>query len=187
MNPFDTFEFASQTQKRRKKVLSEVMPVGDNFTYFILLSDGYLTNHDTEQHICNFDDLGRALGCTDDLQEIQLVRAEGRLTEGRHALPDLVAGYLAGVGEGHLLVRRWSYGNAEPVISTVARSAIRDGWADPEFEEVEVADPTGKWYFRARDDDPLIFLAVNDAALIDKLRRCNKFCREVTGDFLYAP
>lgn len=186
MIPFASFKFSPQTQARRHKVLSEVMPEGDDFTYFLLLSDAYLAFGEGERHIRSFDDLQEALGCGDALQGLQAVRGEGQLTEGRHTLPDAVASYLADAGIDPLQVRRWVFGDSEPIISTVVLSRIRDAWADLDFEEIEVGDPSGKWYFRARDDDPLIFLAVKGGPLLDHIRQCKKFCREVAGEFLYA-
>jgi hypothetical protein len=186
MIPFANFEFSQQSHARRQRMLSEVMPLGDDFTYFILLSDAYLIFHEGERHIFSFDELHEALGSRDDLQALQTVRAEGQLTEGRHALPEAVACCLADAGSGPSQVRRWVFGESEPIISTVALSEVKNVWAGLDFEEVEVGDPSGKWYFRARDDDPLIFLAVKGASLRDHIRRCKEFCREVPEDFIYV-
>lgn len=186
MVPFASFKFPSRTQTRRQKMLSEVMPVGDDFTYFVLLSDAYLTSVESERHIQNFDDLKNALGHADDLKALQVARTNGQLTEGRHALPAAVAVYLANAGGDPPHVRRWVLGDTKPIITTVALSEIKDAWAYLAFEEVEVGDPSGRWYFCAKDDDPLTFLAVKSAALSDDIRRCKEFCLEVTGDFLYA-
>ncbi len=185
MTLFSKFTFA-QTQAHRRKVLSEVMPLGGDFAYFVVLSDAYLSVDVGERHICSFDDLQDALGRGDDLQALQTARAKGQLTEGCHELPDAVAGYLAESSTDLPHVRRWIFGASEPFITTLAISEIKDAWACSDFEEVEVGDPSGKWYFRTRDDDPLIFLAVRAGPLLDQIRRCKEFCREVSGEFEYA-
>jgi hypothetical protein len=139
MIPFANFKFPQQTQARRRKVMSEVMPVGDDFAYFVLLSEAYMTFNEGERHIRSFDDLQDALGRSDDLKALQTARAEGHLTEGRHALPDAVAGYLADAGMDPPQVRRWMFGDPKPIVTTGARSEIKSAWAGLGFEEVEVA------------------------------------------------
>jgi hypothetical protein len=186
MTPFSTFKFL-QTQARRRKVLSEVMPVGENLAYFVVLSDAYLSVDEGEKHVRSFEDLRNAMECADSLQALQIARTHGKLTEGRHELPDVVAGYLAEGGEGSLHVRRWVFGVTDPVITTLPISGVKDAWSSSDFEEVEVCDSSGSWYFRARDDEPLIFLAVSVGPLSDQIKRCNEFCREVSGEFEYAP
>ncbi len=185
MTPFSKFKFA-QTQARRRKALSEVMPIGANLTYFVVLSDAYLSVDEGERHICNFDDLRDALSRGDDLQALQAARANGQLTEGRHELPDAVARHLADGGTGSPHVRRWMYGASEPITTTIATPGIKDAWAAMSFEEVEVGDPSGMWYFRTRDDEPLIFLAVKAGPLLDRIQQCKQFCREVSGEFEYV-
>ena len=186
MIPFTNFKFPSTVETRRRKMLSEVMPMGGDFTYFVLLSDAYLTFDKDERHIRSFYDLQDALGDGDDLEALQIARAEGLLTEGRHGLPDAVVGFLADAATELPQVRRWVFGDSEPIVTTVAISEIKYAWASLDFEEAEVGDPSGKWYFRTRDDEPLIFLAINDEPLSSHIRRCKEFCREVTGEFLYT-
>jgi hypothetical protein len=185
MTPFSKFTFP-QAQARRHKALSEVMPVGADLTYFVVLSDAYLNVDEGERHICSFDDLRDVLSREDDLQALQTARANGQLTEGHHGLPDAIAGYLTNAGSGSAHVRRWMFGASEPIIATLAISDIKDAWAGSDFEEIEVGDPSGKWYFRTRDDEPLIFLAVMTGPLLDQMRQCKEFCREVSGEFEYA-
>lgn len=186
MTPFSQFRF-SPTQTHRRKALAEVMPVGDGITYFVVLSDAYLSNDQGERHIGGFCDLREVCGGGGELHALQAARAKGQLTEGQHQLPDVVAAYLASSGTGSPQVRRWVFDASEPIVTTVARSEIQNAWAVLEFEEVEVGDPSGNWYFRARYDDPLVFLAVMAGLLSDQIRRCKEFCREVSGGFDYAP
>jgi len=185
MTPFSKFKFA-QGLTRRHKLLSDVMPVSADFEYFVVLSDAYLTLGGSERHICNFVDLQEALGHDVDLQELQLTRVNGQLTEGRHELPSAVASYLAEAGRGAAHVRRWVFGVSEPIITTLPLSVVKDGWSRSDFEEIEIGDSHGRWYFRTRDDDPLVFLAVSTGALSEQIKQCKEFYREVGRGFEYA-
>lgn len=185
MIPFSAFRFA-QGQARRRKALSEVMPVGGEFTYFVLLSDAYLGIGDGERYIGSFDDLRKALSSGDDLKALLAARANGQLTEGRHQLPDVVVEHLGLAGSGLAHVRRWGFGGSEPIIATIAVSEINDALTESNFEEIEVGDLSGNWYIRTREDEPLIFVAVVAGPLLEQLRLCKEFCCEVTGDFEYA-
>lgn len=185
MTAFSQFKFA-QTHARRRRTLSEVMPVGEDLAYFVVLSDAYLSADDGERHVSSFGDLQEALGCDDALQALQLARAKGQLTEGDHQLPASVAGYLAKASTDSPSVRRWVFGASEPTITTIAISEIKDAWSGSDLEEVEVGDHSAQWYLRTRDDEPLIFLAVMAGPLLDQIRKCKEFCREVSGRFEYA-
>lgn len=184
MGAFSSFTFAP-TPGRRHKALCGVMPVGEAIAYFAVLSDAYLTVDGDSRHVRGFEDLQALLG-GGDLQVLEYARARGQLIEGRHELPDRVAVCLASAGTGAPHVRRWVFGASEPIITTVTRASVKDAWAELDFEEVEVGDPSGKWYFRARDDDPLIFLAVPTGPLLDQIRLRQESCREVSGEFEYA-
>jgi hypothetical protein len=185
MPHFPEFKFA-QAQTRRRKTLSEVMPMGEAWSYFVVLSDAYLSTEDGEKHIRSFSDLQSAMGCGDSLSALQMVCTSGKLTEGRHELPDIVASYLAQFGEGPWSVRQWSFGASESSTKMIASSDIAGAWAGSDIEEIEVADQSAQWYFRMREDAPLVFLAVRAGPLLDQIRHCNAFCREVSGDLEYA-
>lgn len=185
MTPFSKFKFV-RTQARRSKALSEVMPAGRNWAYFAVLADAYLNVNDGERHIRSFRDLQEALGSGDDLQALQMARTKGQLTEGRHELPDAVAGHLAKAGADSAIVRRWAFGAAEPVTTTIDISDIKEVWVGSDLEEVEVGDHFAQWYFRMRDDDPLIYLAVTGGPLLAEMRLCKDLCLEVSGEFVYA-
>lgn len=185
MTYFTQLEFA-QTQSRRYKTLSEVMPVGEEWSYFVVLSDAYLNTEGGERRIRGFGDLHGATSCGDSLQALQTARASGKLTEGRHELPDVVASYLAQYGAESSSVRRWSFGASESSTKTIATSELAGAWAGSDTEEIEVVDQSAQWYFRMRDDEPLIFLAVRDRLLSDQIKHCKAYCREVSGDFEYA-
>ncbi len=185
MIPFANFIF-SQEQTRRRKILSDVMPAGSDFAYFLVLSDAYLDVDGSERHIYSLDDFREVLNCCNILRSLQSVRTNGQLSEGRHALPDAVAGCLAKTASGLPDVRRWIFGSSKPIITTLDIADIKDAWARSAFEEVEVGEPSGKWYFRARDDEALVFLAVRAGPLLDQIQQCRRFCQEVSGEFEYA-
>ena len=113
-------------------------------------------------------------------------RASGKLTEGRHALPPQIAKILGSAGSETAQVRRWKLGILEPSVSLIACSNVGNAWAEEEFEEIEVGDSSGKWYFRAKDDEPFFFLAVRHGLLLDRIRQCKEFCQEVDGHFPYT-
>lgn len=185
MTPFSKLKFL-RTQKGRHKTLLDVMPVDENFAYFVVLSDAYLSINQDEKHVRNFKELQAIMGNLDGLQALQIVRSKGQITEGHHELPDIVASYIANIGVASLHVRRWVAHSSEPILTTLPLANVKDGWSSSPFEEVEVCDSLGKLYFRAKDDEPLIFFAVLDSRLSDKIRRCKKFCREVSGEFEYT-
>lgn len=186
MSFFSNFRFI-QTQGHRRLTLTQVMPVGREWTYFVVLANAYLRGIDgVETSISSLDDLRDVLACDDELQALQGVRTSGRISEGRRELPDVLASHLANACSGELQVRRWIFGASVPIIDTLAPAEIKDGWAAADFEEVEVCDLNGQWYFRTRDDEPLVFLAVRAGPLLDQVKQCRQHCREVAGTFEYA-
>lgn len=182
---FPQFKFA-QGQTRRRKTLSEVMPTGDEWVYFVVLSDAYLSMDGGEKHIRGFSELRDEIGCDESLSALQMARARGVLTEGRHKLPDLVASDLARSGAATSSVRVWTFGTSDSSTKAIPSSDLACAWAGSDIEEIEVADQSALWYFRMKDDEPLTFLAVRSEPLSDQLRRCAEFCCEVAGDFEYA-
>jgi hypothetical protein len=185
MTPFAQIKFA-QTQTHRCKTLSEIMPVGEDWSYFVVLSDAYLTTDDGEIHIRSFSDLQDAMNVGDGLQALKAARARGKLTEGRHELPDVVARILSQSGMEPPTARRWAYGASESITEPIALMDLASTLAKPEIEEIEVADQFATWYFRSRDDEPFIFLAVRGYPLTDRIRHCVEYCREARGDFEYT-
>ncbi|MBL8343352.1 MAG: hypothetical protein JNL30_17930 [Rubrivivax sp.] len=185
MSPFLELKFAS-TQSRRLKAVSQVMPLGDAWSYFAVLSDAYLTTANGDTRIRSFADLQLALDCEDSLQALSLARESGRLTEGRHVLPDLVASWLCHHGAATSSVRRWKFGGAEPMTELLPTSELYGVWAGSDTEEIEVADDSAQWYFRMRDDEPLVFLATKAHSLASRLRQCSAHCCEIDGSFTYA-
>jgi len=162
------------------------MPTGDEWVYFVVLSDAYLSMDGSEKHIRGFSELREGIGCDESLSALQMARARGGLTEGRHALPDLVASYLARSGADTSSVRVWTFGSSDSSTKAIPSLELACAWAGSDIEEIEVADQTALWYFRMKDDEPLTFLAVRSGPLSDQLRRCEEFCCEVAGDFEYA-
>jgi len=185
MTPFSKFSF-SKTPSRRHVALSDVMPIDEKFEYVVVLSDAYLVVNGDEKHIDGFRDLCDAIGTDDGLQALRVARAKGQLTEGRHTLPDAIIGYLIGAGTAPLHVRRWTFGASTPVLSTFPLTYAKDVCSSSNFEELEVCDAAGTWYFRARDDDPLVFLALPKGALSEAIERFHDCCRSVSGEFEYA-
>ena len=185
MSRFPQFRFA-QVQSRRRTTLSEVLPIGDEWTYFVVLSDAYLRVDGGEKHIRCLSDLRDGIGCDESLSALQMARARGSLTEGLHTLPDLVVRALACSGEDMSSVRVWTFGASEPSIKSIASSELACAWTGSDIEEIEVAGQSALWYFRMKDDEPLTFLAVSSEPLSNQLRHCAEFCCEVTGDFEYA-
>lgn len=173
-------------QSAHRTTLSEVLPIGEGWSYFVVLADAYLSSTECEAHIKNFRDLQEAIGCDDALQALEIARGSGKLTEGRHELPDIVANYLGQYSTGPVGVRRWRYGETKSTTEKMDVSAINDAWFGSDTEEIEVVDQSGQWYLRIKDVDPLIFLAARTHSLADEIRRCNAYCREVSGSFEYA-
>jgi hypothetical protein len=162
------------------------MPSGNGWVYFIVLSDAYLAMEGDERHIRGFSELRDGMGCDESLSALRMARASGSLTEGRHALPDLVASFLAQSGADKSSVRIWTAGRFDPTIRAIPSSELACAWAGSDIEEIEVADQSALWYFRMKDDEPLIFVAVRSERLSDQLRRCADLCCEVGSDFEYA-
>lgn len=185
MTHFSQIQF-EQVTTRRRKTLAEVMPKGDEWHFFVVLSDGYVSTGGGEVHIRNFTDLQRAMSLCDSLQALLAARASGNLTEGRHELPDVIATCLTAFNAEPSSIRRWRYGASEPSTVAVPSSELGGVWPGSDFEEIEVVDASASWYFRMKDDDALIFLAVRDPYLLVQIRRCETYCVEVGKEFEYA-
>lgn len=160
--------------------------MGDEWRFFVVLSDGYLSTGAGEVHVRNFSDLQRAMSFGDSLQALLAARAGGKLTEGRHELPDVIATCLTTFNSEPSRIRQWRYGASEPSTVEVTSSELVGVWPGSDFEEIEVVDVSASWYFRMKDDDALIFLAVRAPYLLEQMRRCETYCVEVGGDFEYA-
>lgn len=185
MTHFTQIRFA-QTKTRRHKTLSEVMPQGAEWRYFVVLSDAYLSTEAGEVRIRSFSDLQRAMSRVGSLQALLAARASGRLTEGRHELPDVLVSCLAQSDTEPSNVRRWRFGASESSTMAIDSSELAAVWAGSDTEELEAVDQSANWYFRMKDDEPLTFLAVRDQTLLERIGHCDAYCVEVGGDFEYA-
>jgi hypothetical protein len=186
MPVFSDFVFPVR-REGRKQLVSDVMPKSTDLTYFVLLADAYLHLGGRDHHVTTFRQLRDHMGISDDLHALHAARSSGMLSEGRHELPDSVAACLSRSTTAFLEMRRWSEGAPEPTVSLLSSSQIIGGWAAPSFDEVEVAAVPGTWYFRAKDDDCLVFLAVRGERLKETLKTLDTSCLEIDGSFVYSP
>ncbi len=185
MQVFSEFVFPVK-REGRKQLVADVMPENADLTYFVLLTDAYLHIGGHDHRVSSFRQLRDLMGLSDDLRALHTARTSGALTEGRHELPDAIAACLSQFSSAFLEVRRWSAGSREPTVSSLSSSEIKDGWAAPSFDEVEVAGVPGKWYFRAKDDDCLVFLAVRGEQLRETLGSLSTSCLQIDGSFVYS-
>ena len=185
MTHFAQIKFA-KTKSHRCKTLSEIMPMGDEWRYFVVLSDAYLSDEAGEIHIQSLSELQRAMSSDDIFQAIRAARNSGKLTEGRHELPVGIISCLARFDSEPLSVRRWLFDASESSTITISTSELAGVWTGPDVDEIEVIDRSANWYFRMKNDEPLIFLAVRAPSLLDQIRQCNAHCVAVSHDFEYA-
>lgn len=160
--------------------------MGEDWSYFVVLSDAYLHGKNGEMHIRSFDDLQGEMRCGDGLQALQVARASGELSEGSHQIPDVVASCLTQSGSDYSSVRKWFFGIADPSTKLLLTSDLASAWSGSNIEKIEVVDQFAQWYFRMKDDEAVIFLAVRGRPLSEQIKRCSAHCREVNSEFEYA-
>ncbi len=168
LGPLDMFPAPSPGTRRNPR-LRDVFPAVPDFLFAAIITECESSAPDNRR-IQNFDDLSpllRGIGKSSTLDE---VRARFSLIEGNISLPPAVADNLAAISgaASKLYIRCWYDPDIVVwLVPTERYLSSKDLFKvlPSPLGELEVADEHARWFLRAMDDDPFMFLQASPGVI----------------------
>ena len=175
---FQNLEFGkTYSSKFREFPISEVMPVNLGLSnYYAILTQAHIVSKlksDDNSTVDNFDDLFSGFGLEKTERNLSYIRKEGLIYEGDKCFSSQLALVLGGENSSsnhvHILGsetgKLWEY-IADEFFSAEEFFELVDEYCG----EFQLTDDANNWYGLLRDDDPIVFVALNDG-LSNKLKQ----------------